>query len=506
MKVPALFQEVIEEDVRGVWHASNLIGGEWFSRISGEELLVTSPVDGRPVARLPKTSPEEVTLAVTAAETAKDRVREIAAIDRITLFGRVQRLLGEHRDFFKYLLLLEGGKPAQEALGEIRATLERLSMTMQEAKKITGEYIPGDWSHDTVGKIGLVMNEPVGIVAAITSFNYPLYIPAAKIIPALLAGNSVVVKPASVVPLTLLCFVRLIEEAGFPEGSINVVVGSGPVGDALVTDPRIRVVSFTGSTEIGQHIAKIAGIKKLHLELGGKGVAIVLEDSDLELAAQKCVEGSLKNAGQRCDAISSVLVIDKVGDELVQRIQKAILKWPGGDPREAKTKVGPLINEAAAIRVAKLIEDAVQKGAKRLSGGRRRGAYLEPTLLDEVPLTAKIVTEETFGPVVSVIRIKNEDEAVAIAARPRYGLDSCIFTNDYYRMWKLAKHLEVGSVTINDLPRHGVGYFPFGGVRNSGIGREGVGYSIEEMTQHKTVIFNLEPAGLGKKHLSGEGP
>ena len=505
MKIPPIFQEVIQEDVRGVWHAGNLIGGEWLKETSGQELLVTSPVDGRAVARLLKASPEDVNLAVAAAEAAQPRVREIAAIDRIALFGRVQRLLEEHQDFFKFLLLWEGGKPAHEALGEIAATLERLHMTMQEAKKITGEYIPGDWSHDTVGKIGIVMNEPVGIVAAITAFNYPLYIPAAKIIPALLAGNAVVAKPASAVPLTLLCFARLVEEAGFPEGAINVVVGSSEVGDALVGDPRVRVVSFTGSTETGQHIAKTAGIKKLHLELGGKGVAIILEDSDLELAAQKCVEGSLKNAGQRCDAISSVLVIRKVADELVNRMQKAILKWPGGDPREAKTKVGPLINEAAAIRVAKLIEDAVEKGAKLICGGKRNGAYLEPTLLDEVPGNARIVTEETFGPVVSVIRIKDEEEALAIAARPRYGLDSCIFTNDYYRMWKLAKHLEVGSVTINDLPRHGVGYFPFGGVRNSGIGREGVGYSIQEMTQYKTVIFNLEPAGLGKKHLPGEG-
>lgn len=504
MKIPLLFQKVLEEDSQGVWGAKNFIGGKWLSKASGDDLFVKSPVDGRVIARLSKTSFEEVSLAVASAEAAQIRVREIAAIDRIMLFGRVQRLLEEHRDFFKHLLLWEGGKPSHEAFGEIEATLERLRMTMQEAKKITGEYIPGDWSHDTVGKIGIVMNEPVGIVAAITSFNYPLYIPAAKIIPALLAGNAVIVKPASAVPLTILCFVRLVEEAGFPEGSINVVIGSGSVGDALVADLKVRVISFTGSTEIGQRIAKIAGIKRLHLELGGKGVAIVLEDCDLELAAQKCVEGSLKNAGQRCDAISSVLVVEKKAKELVIRMQKIMKQWPCGDPREAKNKVGPLIHESAAIRVMELIEDAVQKGAKIICGGKRCGAYLEPTLLDEVPSSARIAAEETFGPVVSVIHVKDEDGALAIAARPRYGLDSCIFTDNYYRMWKLAKHLAVGSVTINDLPRHGVGYFPFGGVRNSGIGREGVGYSIQEMTQHKTVIFNLEPAGLGKKHFPDE--
>lgn len=504
MNIPELFQEVIQKESDGVWRAKNFIGGRWLSSASGGELLVTSPVDGHLLARAAKTSEKEVSLAIAAADEARYLIREIAAIERIALFERAQSLLEEHQDFFEYLLLWEAGKPKREAAGEVEATKERLRMTMQEAKNIAGEYIPGDWSHDTMGKIGIVVQEPVGVVAAITSFNYPLYIPAAKIVPALLAGNSVVAKPASAAPLTLLCFARLLEKAGFPSGTLNVVIGSTQVGDALVSDSRVRVVSFTGSTEVGQHIAKIAGIKKLHLELGGKGVAIVAEDGDLELAAKKCVEGSLKNSGQRCDAISSVLVMEKVAEELVRRIKTEIAHWRGGDPQEPDTKVGPLINESAAIRVKELIEDAVRKGAKILWGGNRRGAYMEPTLLDKIPADARIVEEETFGPVVSVVRVKDEEEALRIAARPRYGLDSCIFTNHYYRMWKLAKGLEVGGVTINDLPRHGVGYFPFGGVRNSGIGREGVGYSIQEMTQYKTIVFNLEPAGLGKKHLPAE--
>jgi len=504
MDIPKIFQNVIEPDSEGVWRAKNFIGGRWVWPAGGGEFSVTSPVDGHRVARLPKVSPAEIAGAIASADAAQPRIREIAAIERITLFGRVRELLGEHSDFFKYLLLWEAGKPAHEAHGEIEATKERLRMTMQEGKKITGEYVPGDWSHDTIGKIGIVMHEPVGVIAAITPFNYPLYIPAAKIVPALLAGNTVVAKPASAVPLTLLCFVRLLEEAGFPQGSINIITGSSQVGDVLVADPRVHLVSFTGSTEIGEHIAKTAGLKKLHLELGGKGVAIVLEDCDLDLAAQKCVEGSLKNAGQRCDAISSVLVVERVADALIERMQKVMLQWPGGGPQAKEAKVGPLINEAAAERVLSLIEDARQKGAKVLAGGKRCGTYIQPTLLDKVPHDARIASEETFGPVVSVIRVKDEDEAMAIAARPHYGLDSCVFTNNYYRMWKLAKHLEVGGVTINDLPRHGVGYFPFGGVRNSGIGREGIGYSIEELTQLKTIVFNLEPAGLGKKHLPNE--
>jgi glyceraldehyde-3-phosphate dehydrogenase [NAD(P)+] len=501
MEIPKIFQNVIEKKADGVWRARNFIGGQWVWPASEGEFSVISPVDGHLVAQLPKASAKEVAAAIAAADGARKPLHDIAAIDRIALFSKVRKLIEEHQDFFEYLLLWEAGKPAHEARGEVEAAKERLRMTMQEAKSITGEYIPGDWSHDTAGKIAIVTHEPIGIVGAITSFNYPLYIPVAKIVPALLAGNAVVAKPASAVPLTLLCFARLVEEAGFPTGAINVVTGSGQVGDALVSDPRVGVISFTGSTEVGRHIGCAAGLKKLHLELGGKGVAIVLEDCDLALAAKKCVEGSLKNAGQRCDAISAVLVVDKVADELVRMMQGAIADWPGGDPREGGTKVGPLINEAAAERIEKLIEDAKQKGARVVVGGKRTRNYLEPTLLDHIPAEARIASEETFGPVVSVIRVKTEEEAVAIASRPRYGLDSCVFTNNYYRMWKLAKLLEVGGVTINDLPRHGVGYFPFGGIKNSGIGREGIGYSIEEMTQHKTIIFNLEPGGLGKKKL-----
>ena len=216
MEIPKIFQDVIGKGEDHVWCAKNFIDGDWVWPVSSETFTVTSPVDGSVVARLPKGTAKEVASAVASADAARPLIREIAAIDRIALFGRVRKLLEEHAEFFKFLLLWEAGKPEHETVGEIEATRERLRMTLQEAKKIAGEYLPGDWSHDTIGKIAIVVHEPVGIVAAITSFNYPLYIPAAKIVPALLAGNAVVVKPASAVPLTLLCFARLIQEAGFP--------------------------------------------------------------------------------------------------------------------------------------------------------------------------------------------------------------------------------------------------------------------------------------------------
>jgi glyceraldehyde-3-phosphate dehydrogenase [NAD(P)+] len=370
---------------------------------------------------------------------------------------------------------------------------------MEEVKKISGEYIPGDWSDDTRGKIALVIREPVGVVAAISSFNYPLFIQAAKVIPALLAGNSVVLKPASSTPLSALMFARILQESGIPNGCLNVITGPGSIGMKLVEHPHVSLVSFTGSTMAGKEISRAAEVKRLHLELGGKAVAIVLSDADIGLAARKCVEGAFRNAGQRCDAVSLALVEEGVADLFVEKVLEEAGKWTVGDPRGDDVKMGPLINSSQVERVHRLVVDAVEKGAKLLMGGRFEGNYYQPTVLDYVPNSAEIMWEEIFGPVLPIARVRDVGEALEIASAQRYGLDSCVFTNNFYRMWSVAKRLQVGSVTVNDMPRHGVGYFPFGGVKESGIGREGIGYSIDEMTVLKTIVFNLEPIGYVKK-------
>lgn len=227
-------------------------------------------------------------------------------------------------------------------------------------------------------------------------------------------------------------------------------------------------------------------------------MAIVLDDADIVLAGKCCVDGALKNAGQRCDAVSAVLVQESIADEFANKVLTYVDKWKTGDPRKEGVSIGPLISEEAAKYVEELVNDAVAKGAKLLQGGKRNGSYFEPTVLDNVPLTARIAWEETFGSVVTIVRIKSEDEAIDIGQKSNYGLDSCVFTNNFYRMWKIAKRLQVGEMTINDLPRHGVGYFPFGGVKYSGLGREGIGHSIKEMTTLKTIVFNLDPGQLGK--------
>jgi glyceraldehyde-3-phosphate dehydrogenase [NAD(P)+] len=371
---------------------------------------------------------------------------------------------------------------------------------MEEAKRISGDYMPGDWSHDAVGKMALVIREPIGIAAVISPFNYPLFIASTKIIPALLAGNSVVVKPSSFNPISALLFVRVLEASGIPEGCLNIVTGKGEeVGDALVRHERVGMINFTGSTPIGKGIAQMAGMKKLHLELGGKGYALVLEDADLDLAAEKCVFGSFKFSGQRCDAISAVLAVESIADDLCDKIVREADRWKFGDPRDGSVMAGPVINSAAAMRIHGMVTDAIEKGARLLLGGKFQGSYYEPTVLDHVPISSVISQEETFGPVVAILRPKDEDEALRIARQSKYGLESCVFSRDFYRIWRIAKRLECGEVTVNDYPSHGVGYFPFGGIKDSGIGREGIGYSIDEMTNLKTIVFNLEAGGLGKR-------
>lgn len=498
IKLNKIFDEIYDID-NGIPKFKTLIGGKRVESNSKKFMDVRSPIDGSLLARVPDCDQKDVDKAISAAYNARQSIRDVPGIWRLEFLEGVKNILKANKEDFVNTIMLEAGKPRRDAEGEVNAAIERIGLAMEEASRIFGEYLPGDWSPDTVGKIALVIREPLGVVATISPFNYPLFIGLAKVVPAILAGNTVVTKPPSADPISMILFSRIMEEAGTPDGVFNVVTGDGSkVGDALVSDERIAMVNFTGSTKTGKSIASKALLKKLHLELGGKGMAIVLDDADLELAAKCCVDGAFKNSGQRCDAVGAVLVVDKVADNFINKVLKHADRWKVGDPRKDDVSMGPLISEEAAVYVDDLVKDAVQKGAKLLRGGKRYGSYYEATVLDYVPLTARIAWEETFGPVVTILRIKSEDEAIEIGKKSLYGLDSCVFTNNFYRMWKIAKRLQMGEITINDLPRHGVGYFPFGGVKYSGIGREGIGYSVKEMTTLKTIVFNLDPAELGK--------
>ena len=498
LELSQLFADCYESH-GGVPEFRLFVDGKWSLASGGRTLDVDTPIDDSVIARVQAGTLADAEKAVESAYRARKSIRDIPAIDRIDLLNKARHILQDHRDDFVRTMILEAGKPVHMAEAEVRASINRIKMTMEEARKIFGEYVPGDWSEDTMAKFALVIHEPLGVVACVSPFNYPLFSAVAKVVPAMVAGNTVVLKPASDDPLVSLLLGRVLQEAGVPAGGVNVVTGSGrEVGEALVSHDHVSMITLTGSTEVGKHVAKLVGMKKMHLELGGKGAAIVAADADLALAAKKVLEGSLKYSGQRCDAISRVFVEASAADRFVELLAKEAGSWKLGDPRDERCDMGPLINAEAAERVQALVDDATAKGARLLRGGKHRRSYFDLTLLDMVSPKARIATEETFGPVVTVMRVKDVQEAIELTNESRYGLDSCVFTNSLYTAWRVAKALEEGSVSINDAPSHGVGYFPFGGNKDSGLGREGVGYSVDEMTRIKTIQFNLAPAGLGK--------
>ena len=497
MDIPDEF-EMIYDSKDNVPVFRNYIDGSW-KEVDVEMREIESPYDRSLVAKVPKTPAKMVEKALESAANNRSKIRDVPAIERIELFEKASNILRMHEDTFVESLILEAGKPRHNAKGEVKATINRLEMVAEEARKIFGEYVPGDWSEDTMQKMALVIREPIGVVLAISPFNYPLFITSAKVIPALLAGNSVVVKLPSADPVSFLLFTRVLEMAGLPPGSLNVVTAGGKVIDQFIDDKRIGAITFTGSTEVGRSISNKAAMKKLHLELGGNGAALVLEGADLDLAAEKVVHGSLNFSGQRCDAISRVIVQDSISEDFVRRVTEVAGSKKYGDPSEDDTVVGPLIDTDAVSHVDELVQDAVQRGGKVTTGGKIDGGIYLPTVIDRVPKDARIMKEETFGPVVPIHRVPDVESAITTANETQYGLDSCVFTNDIYDAWRVAKKLEDGEITINDAPSHGVGYFPFGGSKESGIGREGIGYSIDEMTKLKTIVYNLAPAKLGKK-------
>ncbi len=492
IKLGDVFAPIYSVTDSGRFDFKMLLEGEWVSL--AQRIEVRSPIDNSLLATVPSASEREAGQAVESSYMNRNAIRTIPAVKKIEIFQSARELLLQNMDPFVSILVQEAGKPVSNAQGEIKATAERLKLTPEEYGKIRGEHIPGDWSEETIGTSADVLREPLGVVLAISPFNYPLYITATKVIPALLAGNAAVVKTSSKDPLSFLMFARILEVSGIPPGSLNVVTGRGSIGEYLAAHEKISMLTFTGSTDVGKRLARVAGLKRLHLELGGKGAAIVLADADLDLAAKETVKGALSYSGQRCDAVSRVLVEESVGEAFVQRVLKEVETYKVGDPRDPDIKVGPLIDRDAVERVHELVMDAVEKGAKLLTGGRHEGNYYHPTLLDYVPFDAKLMWEETFGPVIPISHVKDVDEAIEIANKSRYGLDSCVFTNNINLARKVAKRLEEGEVTVNAAPRHGVGYYPFGGNKDSGLGREGIGYSIEEMTRLKTIVYNWRPA------------
>jgi len=454
-----------------------------------DEIAVTDLAAGGTFTTIGAADPTDARAAVDAAQDAQRQMRESTLVERAEWLETLAEEIANRRDELTEIIVREAGKPISSARGEVDAAVERVERAVEEVHDLQGEYLRGTTDgHE--GWEAIVQPEPVGTVLALSPYNYPLSTTLFQVAPAIAAGNSVVLKPATKTPISAAVLSTCVKETGIPEDAFQFVPGrSSEIGDTLAGSDKIDAIALTGSSGAGKHIAKESGMVELHMELGGNAPAVVFEDADLDNAAGGCMEGSLKYGGQRCSAVSRVLAEESVHDELVDRIDDAMEGWVVGDLFDEETNMGPLIDESQAEWVETLVEDALSRSAELVRGGDRDGRLFEPTLLANVPQDARIVHEEQFGPVVAVTTFEEQSEAIDLANADDLGLDACVYTSDYDRARTVADRIEAGTVRINGRPSHGLGDIPFGGVGDSGIGREGIGYTIDAFTETKSIIL-----------------
>ncbi|SFB17092.1 NADP-dependent glyceraldehyde-3-phosphate dehydrogenase [Clostridium frigidicarnis] len=472
----------------------NLINGEWVSSMSGNFIDINSPLDNSLLGRVPAMTKEEVDSAVQTAKEAQKKWKDITISERSEVLYKAADILLRNIDELSELMMMEIAKDRKSCRSEVSRTADFIKFTADTAKNLSGESIPGDsFPGFKNNKVSIVKREPLGVVLAISPFNYPINLSASKIAPGLMAGNSVVLKPATQGSLCGLYLARIFEEAGVPAGVLNTVTGRGSeIGDYITTHKEINFINFTGSTEIGARISRMTNMVPLLMELGGKDAAIVLEDADLELAASNIVAGGYSYSGQRCTAVKRILVVDTIADKLVEKIKENMKKLTLGNPLEKDVDIVPLISSKAADFVYELIEEAKEKGADLVVGGKRDGNLIYPTLFDNVTTDMRLAWEEPFGPVIPIIRVKDKDEAIEIANRSEYGLQSAVFTENINDAFYVADKLDVGTVQINNKTERGPDHFPFLGVKASGMGTQGIRYSIESMSRLKATVINFK--------------
>ncbi|KAA9394294.1 aldehyde dehydrogenase family protein [Kocuria coralli] len=478
-------------------HRQLLIGGEW--KPSAEPglrpLTVTSPYDGRVVGEVVAAGTEDVGLSIEAAERGAARWRRTPAHERAAILNRAAQLADERAEEIAAVLSAENGKTLKEARSEAGRSGDIIRLAAFEGTQLYGQTLPLDANPGTgQDKLGFTLRQPAGIVAAITPFNYPALLVMHKVAPALAAGNAVILKPASTTPLTALALAECFIDAGLPEGVLSVLPGPGStVGDALVSDPAVRKVSFTGSTAVGEHLASIAGVKKLSLELGASSPVVVLPDADLELAASAVAAGGYVNAGQVCISVQRVIAHRSIAGDFNDALLAKVREHRTGDPGSADTTVGTLITEKEARRVEAAIQGAANAGARLETGGQRDGAIVEPALLTGVAPDAEIIHEELFGPAVAVSTAEDITEAIALANSTSYGLAAGIFTKDVNAAVQAAREVDAGSIHINWTPLWRADLMPYGGLKASGVGKEGPRAAVEEMTEAKTIVLHGQP-------------
>ena len=465
------------------------IGGEWVDRETKIEVL--NPFDQSVVDTIPSATASDVEAAITSAERGAVVMANMPAYERYKILHRAAELMTDRIDDLGRTITLEEGKVLAEGLGEAARAQETIELAAEEAKRLTGETLDLSGASNGAGKFGFTLRVPCGVVAAITPFNFPLNLVCHKVGPALAAGNSIVIKPATDTPLSSLKLVEILLEAGVPPEAIQCVTGSGGViGDAISSDSRVRKISFTGSRDIGEHICQKAGLKKVTMELGSNAPLIVMADADLEKVAAATATTGFANAGQVCISAQRIMVNDAIYNDFLEVLKPTVEAITTGNPLDSETKMGPMIRDSDAERVNAWITDAVSGGANLITGGTREGTLHAPTIVADVDPAMRISCDEIFGPAVAVSRFDDIDSAIAQANDTNYGLSAAIFTENINWAVQYAQQVKSGNIHINWGTQWRADLMPYGGLKDSGMGKEGPKYAVEEMTETKMVVIH----------------
>jgi acyl-CoA reductase-like NAD-dependent aldehyde dehydrogenase len=465
------------------------MGGQWVDK--SEQIDVVNPFDGSIIDTVPKGDRADVSTAIESAERGAKAMAALTAYERYTILHRAAELMTERVADLGRTITLEEGKVIGEGMGEAARAQETIELSAEEAKRLTGETLDLSGASNGGGKFGFTLRVPCGVVAAITPFNFPLNLVCHKVGPALAAGNSIIIKPATDTPLSALKLVEILLEAGLPAEAVQCITGpGGAIGDAISTDSRVRKISFTGSRDVGEHICKMAGLKKVTMELGSNAPLIVMPDADLEKVAAATAVTGFANAGQVCISAQRILVSSAVYGDFIDALKPAIAALKTGNPLDAATKMGPMIRESDAARVHSWVQEALAAGATLVTGGSREGTMHEPTVIADVDPKMRISCDEIFGPAVAVSRFDDIDSAIAAANDTNYGLSAAIFTENINWALQYAQQVHAGNIHINWGTQWRADLMPYGGLKDSGMGKEGPRYAVEEMTETKMVVIH----------------
>lgn len=466
-----------------------LVGGQW--RTSEDINEVRFPYDGEVVGRVCQASDADLEEAIASSVAGFQTTRKLPSHARSEILHNLLAQMEERSDELVEALILEGGKTRGVAAGEVGRAGETIRISAEEAKRIGGEIVPIDWTKAGEQRLGFVRHFPLGPVVGIAPFNYPLNLACHKLGPAIAAGNSFILKPASATPLSALLLAEMVLDAGYPPGAFSVVVCPGSRAEKLVADPRIAFFTFTGSSEVGWRLKAVSGRKRVGLELGGNAAAIVHEDANLDYATDRITLGGFTNAGQNCISVQRVLLHRPIYEQALEMLLEKIEKLRVGDPRDAATDVGPMIDEQAAATASQWVREAVEGGARIALGGTCEATMFHPTVITGTRPGMRVDCEEIFAPVITVSPYDSFDEAITRANETDFGLQSGVFTQNINRVMQAFESMEVGGLQVNDVSTFRVDQMPYGGVKGSGIGREGPRYLIEEMTEMKLMVLNL---------------